>query len=104
MLNNREHYILLLDYYGELLTNHQTEILNEYLNEDLSMNEIADNYKISKSAVQDLIKRSFSQLEGYDKALKMIDRDNKLDLILDEMQRENNPDLDKYIEKIKKIK
>lgn len=104
MLNNREHYILLLDYYGELLTNHQIEILNEYLNEDLSMNEIADNYKISKSAVQDLIKRSFNQLEDYDKALQMIKKDEKLDLILDEMEKENNPVLDKYIKKIKKIK
>lgn len=104
MLNNREHYILLLDYYGELLTNHQIEILNEYLNEDLSMNEIADNYKISKSAVQDLIKRSFNQLEDYDKAVQMIKKDEKLDLILDEMEKENNPVLDKYIKKIKKIK
>lgn len=104
MLNNREHYILLLDYYGELLTNHQIEILNEYLNEDLSMNEIANNYKISKSAVQDLIKRSFNQLEDYDKALQMIKKDEKLDLILEEMEKENNPVLDKYIKKIKKIK
>ena len=54
---DREKNSLLLDYYGILLTKHQQDILDEYFNEDLSMNEIADNLEISKSAVQDLIKR-----------------------------------------------
>ena len=95
---------LLLDYYGDLLTNHQKEILDEYLNEDLSMNEIADNYEISKSAVQDLIKRSLVQLENYEKTLKLIEKDNKLDVILNDMKNEKDRLLDKYIKKIEKIK
>ena len=82
---DREHNIMLLDYYGNLLTKHQQEILDEYFNEDLSMNEIADNYMISKSAVQDLIKRSIVQLDSYEKALKLIERDRKLDSILEEI-------------------
>lgn len=104
MLDNREKYSMELDYYGDLMTNHQVEILNEYLNEDLSMNEIAENYQISKSAVQDLIKRTLKQLDNYEKCLKMISRDEKLGIILDEMENENNPVLDKYIKKIRKIK
>lgn len=95
---------LLLDYYGDLLTKHQRDILDEYLNEDLSMNEIADNYKISKSAVQDLIKRSLSQLEGYEKVLKLVEKDEKLDVLLSDMKNENNKLLDKYIKKIEKLK
>ena len=67
---DREYNSLLLDYYGELLTKHQQNILDEYFNEDLSMNEIADNLMISKSAVQDLIKRSLVQLNDYEKHLK----------------------------------
>ena len=57
MQRNRELECLMLDYYGDLLTRHQRDILDEYFNEDLSMNEIAENYKVSKSAIQDLIKR-----------------------------------------------
>ena len=94
----------LLAYYGDLLTEHQKEILDEYLNEDLSMNEIADNYKITKSAVQDLIKRSLIQLKNYEKCLRLIEKDNKLDVIFDSMEKENNVLLDKYVDKIKKIK
>ena len=104
MLNDRENYILLLDYYGNLLTNHQVDILNDYLNEDLSMNEIAENYQISKSAVQDLIKRSFSQLQNYEKNLKMVEHGHQLGILLDEMEKEKDPVMDKYIRKLKKLK
>ncbi len=104
MPNDREYDILLLDYYGELLTAHQKEILQEYYNEDLSMNEIAENYSISKSAVQDLIKRSMHQLKEYEKTLALIERDHQLDLILADMKKENNDLLNHFVEKIERIK
>ena len=100
---NRIKDTLLLDYYGNLLTKHQKDILEEYFNEDLSMNEIADNYKISKSAVQDLIKRSIEQLNNYEKVLKLVEKGNKLDELLSDMKNENNDVLNKYIKKIEKI-
>ena len=68
------------------------------------MNEIADNYEISKSAVQDLIKRSLVQLQGYEKVLKLIEKDKKLDVLLSDMKNENDKLLDKYIKKIGKLK
>ena len=101
---DREYNSLLLDYYGDLLTRHQREILDEYFNEDLSMNEIAENYMISKSAVQDLIKRTISQLNEYEKALGMIRTDQKLGQILSEMKAENNELLNSFIQKIENIK
>ncbi|MBR4470572.1 MAG: DNA-binding protein [Erysipelotrichaceae bacterium] len=101
---DREYNSLLLDYYGELLTKHQQDILDEYFNEDLSMNEIAENLMISKSAVQDLIKRSLVQLNDYEKALKLIQKDKKMNAILQEMKAENNELLNSFIQKIEKIK
>lgn len=104
MQNKREFNIKLFDYYGDLLTKHQIEILNDYLNDDLSMNEISENYNISKSAVQDLIKRTINQLENYENKLKVIEKDSKLDNILVSMANENDALLNKYIKKIQKIK
>lgn len=101
---NKIEETLLLDYYGDLLTRHQVEILNDYYNEDLSMTEIAENLQISKSAVQDLIKRSLVQLNNYEKALHLISKDNKLSCILEEMKNEDNDLLNSYIKKIEKIK
>ncbi|MBQ9425428.1 MAG: DNA-binding protein [Erysipelotrichaceae bacterium] len=104
MQNDREYNSMLLDYYGELLTRHQQDILDEYFNEDLSMNEIAENLMISKSAVQDLIKRSLVQLNDYEKTLKLIKKDRKMNEILEQMKQESNELLDAYIQKIENIK
>lgn len=104
MQADRQRNILLIDYYGSLLTHHQNEILDEYYNNDLSMNEIADNLGISKSAVQDLIKRSLVQLNDYEKKLKLIETDEKLDKILEQMRSENSDLLNKYVKKIEKLK
>ncbi|MBR2533420.1 MAG: DNA-binding protein [Erysipelotrichaceae bacterium] len=102
MQRNRELECLMLDYYGDLLTRHQRDILDEYFNEDLSMNEIAENYKVSKSAIQDLIKRSLNQLYDYEKNLKMIEKDHKLNDIMNEMMKEENDLLIEYARKIEK--
>lgn len=104
MLDEREHNSLLIDYYGDLLTKHQKEILQEYFNEDLSMNEIAENYQISKSAVQDLIKRSLVQMNNYEKILKLIQKDEKLNNIIDKMNNEDDQLVRKYAEQINKIR
>jgi uncharacterized protein len=104
MLSDRFEISLYLDFYGDLLTNHQKEILDDYYNEDLSMNEIAENYEISKSAVQDLIKRSINQLENYEKALKLVEKNRKFEIILEDMRKENNAQVNKYIERLEEIK
>ena len=78
---------LLLDYYGKLLTKHQLSILDDYFKDDLSMNEIAENRKISKAAVSDIIKRSILQLENYEKTLKLIKQAEKLDKIINELEK-----------------
>ena len=103
MQRDREKESLLLDYYGDLLTRHQYEILDEYFNEDLSMNEIADNLQISKSAVQDLIKRTLVQLNAYEETLKLIDTGRKLNDILDEMKRQDDQQILAFADRIEKI-
>lgn len=104
MLRDRERECLLLDYYGELLTEHQYGVLDEYFNEDLSMNEIAENYGISKSAVQDLIRRSLNQLNEYEEKLKLIEKEKKIDAILEEMNSSDDERIKKYAKKIAKIR
>lgn len=78
---------LLLDFYGSLLTDHQIEILDDYFKEDLSMNEIAENNNISKAAVSDIINRALKQLTEYENKLNLISNNQKLDKIVDELNK-----------------
>ena len=48
---------LLYDFYGELLTDHQKEIYEQFILEDLSLGEIARDAGISRQGVHDLVKR-----------------------------------------------
>ena len=47
MIEKTQRMNLLLDLYGKLLTKHQEEISLLYYSENLSLQEIADNYNIS---------------------------------------------------------
>ena len=49
---------MLLDFYGEILTQRQRELFDLYYNEDLSLAEIAENYDISRQGVRDAIVRA----------------------------------------------
>lgn len=53
---------LLLDLYGEMLTEKQRDFLDLYYNEDLSLSEIAENEGITRQGVRDAIKRAEAQL------------------------------------------
>ena len=46
---------LLYDFYGELLTDHQKEIYEQFILEDLSLGEIARDAGISRQGVHDLV-------------------------------------------------
>ncbi len=54
--------IMLLDIYGEMLTQKQRDFLEYYYNDDLSLSEIAENEGITRQGVRDSIKRAETQL------------------------------------------
>lgn len=52
----------LLDFYGDMLTDKQREVVDYYYNDDLSLSEIAENEGITRQGVRDAIKRAEAQL------------------------------------------
>jgi predicted DNA-binding protein YlxM (UPF0122 family) len=65
---------LLYDFYGELLNEHQRNVYEDAVFNDLSLSEIADEYNISRQGVHDLIKRVSNTLEGYESKLHLIEK------------------------------
>ena len=59
----------LLDIYGRLLTKAQYEIMSDYYQANLSLSEISDMRKISRTAVQDALKKSIEKLENCEEKL-----------------------------------
>ena len=53
---------LLYDFYGDMLTDKQRDVVELYYNNDLSLAEIAENAGITRQGVRDSIKRAESQL------------------------------------------
>ena len=68
---------LLYDFYGELLTQHQKEIYEDFILNDLSLGEIAIERGISRQGVHDLVKRCDKILNGYEEKLHLIQRFSK---------------------------
>ncbi|MCK8825860.1 putative DNA-binding protein [Fuchsiella alkaliacetigena] len=65
---------LLFDFYGELLTDKQQQMIKLYFYQDLSLGEIAEEYGISRQAVYDNLKRAEAALEEYESKLDLLER------------------------------
>ena len=60
---------VLLDFYGEMLTEKQRDVVELYYNEDLSLSEIAAHSQITRQGVRDSIKRAEGILLGLEERL-----------------------------------
>lgn len=113
MLKKTVEISVLYDFYNQILTEKQRDIVDLYYNQDLSLGEIAEEFNISRQAVYDMLKRTEKLLYQYEEKLcfikllqiknekileilyKVIDLENKLDL------NSSSEQLQKQIDEIK---
>ncbi len=67
-------FVLLLDCYGNMLTERQRTLLEGYYDEDLSLAELAEPLGISRQAVHDSIRRGERLLEEYEAKMGIAER------------------------------
>ena len=65
---------ILLDVYGQLLTEKQRFAIDMYYNEDLSLAEIAEEIDISRQGVRESIKQGEKHLLEYEEQLGVVRR------------------------------
>ncbi|MEK8132021.1 putative DNA-binding protein [Paenibacillus filicis] len=68
---------LLFDFYERLLTEKQQTFMKHYFHDDYSLGEIASEFNISRQAVYEHIKRAESVLEEYESKLRLLDKYEK---------------------------
>lgn len=62
----------LFDIYGSLLTTNEQEVFRDYYFDDLSLQEIANNKNVSKSAIHKTINTTIEKLNFYEDKLKIL--------------------------------
>lgn len=78
---------LLYDFYGQLLTEKQQELIGLYYQADLSLGEIAEQQKVSRQAVYDILKRSERTLEDFESKLHLVEKHRRDRIALEEVGR-----------------
>ncbi len=91
---------ILLELYGNLLTEKQYEFMDLYYNQDLSLSEIGDNEDITRQAVRTILLKSKKKLEEYEAKLKFMQKEEKIKQCIEQLEEK---DVDrKILNKLKK--
>lgn len=91
------------DYYGALLTDYQRELVDMYYNRDMSLGEIAEAHSISPQGVSDTLKRAERTLIETERKLKMVEKSDKLRILLDEMEKYGDERVTQMVKKAKDL-
>lgn len=73
---------LLLDFYGELLSEGSRNATDLYYNEDLSLSEIADSMGITRQGVRDSIEKATAKLLSFEEKLGLAAKFRKVEEML----------------------
>lgn len=101
---------MLYDFYGQLLTAKQRELLRLYHEDNYSLSEIAEDYGISRQGVHDAVKKAEKALHEYENKLGLINKFTQteeavsaIDSEIEQLLRENSQN-EQLTEKLKHIK
>lgn len=97
----REEVIELFDSYGELLTKTQQDLFKEYYLYDLSLSEIAEDRGISRSAVNDTLKKAIAKLEELESKVKLIKIKKSLQKRIEKLEKANEDEKEEALDSLK---
>ncbi len=88
---------VLLDFYGNMLTDKQRDAIDLYYNQDLSLSEIAEHQEITRQGVRDSIKRGEvylfeleDKLHLFDQYIETLKAFQEIGYVADRIAREND--------------
>lgn len=74
----------LYDAYGSLLSPSQKQVMDKFINDDLTVSEIAELLGISRQAVKDSLSKAEKKLKGLEEKLAFV---KKLEFLEDENEK-----------------
>ena len=91
---------LLFDFYGELLTDNQKDVVRMHILEDYSLGEISEILGISRQGVHDSLKRALAALNNYEDKLHLVQRFLRIRALAEEARKAMGADKDRLIGEI----
>ena len=96
-------YNSLLHIYGSLLTKTQYAFADAYFSYDLSLSEIAEAHGVTRSAVEDAIKKALKKLDEYEKNLKVLKDNEQILSLIEKVKDLEGTEKIKVLEEIERI-
>ena len=96
-------YNSLLHIYGSLLSKTQYAFADAYFSYDLSLSEIAEAHDVSRSAVEDAIKKALKKLDEYEKELKVLKNNEEMIALLQKAKDLEGNEKIQVLEEIERI-
>ena len=88
---------IVYDYYGELLTEKQQLYFEDYYFNNLSLQEIAINYNVSRNAVYNSLKEIEKKLLHYESVLKLYKKSKEIGELIKNLPSDLKNKIDKLI-------
>lgn len=86
-IEERVQIAILSKYYGGILTERQQDILEMYVDNNLSLAEVSAELGISRQAVKDALDNSMSALKNIEEKLQFISRDDNIKKQIEENKK-----------------
>lgn len=92
-MKERLYLVSLYDIYGNLFTEKQQTYFEEYYFNNLSLSEISELYEVSRAAVSKTLNDIEKRLKDYETKLRIYDKFNKINMLLDDKTKEKVSDI-----------
>lgn len=88
-MEKRQYYIVLYDFYGNLLNDKQQQYFEYYYFDNLSLQEISEELNVSRNAIHKSLKIIEEKLEFYENKLNLYEKRQQLTKLLEQVKDNN---------------
>ena len=110
IMNSKPDISLLYDFYAELLNDSQRRVVELYVNEDLSLSEVAEILHISRQGVRDSLGRAERKLRDYEQKLGLLrdyhqrlERDDAIRGLINKIKHTESGDITPLLDQIEAL-
>ena len=93
---------ILLNLYGNLLTQTQKKYMDLYYNKDWSLSEIGESENITRQAVRTILVKSKNKLYEYEEKIRFLKKQENINNLLKKIEEKNiSEEIKKILQEIK---